>query len=268
MLQAATAENDNPDVRDRAYVYWRLLSNTTDPGATKNIVLSEKPPISTTVQSLPPTLLEQLLSELSTLASVYHKPPEQFVGQGRFGADAVQRAAIEYVFFFFFSMCDCKLLTCAREQIQNARENPLAAAAAAAAVTGATPPPQTQNNVENLLDIDFDGGAPASAQKEPENGLSGLEGLSGTPVRAQSPATPAAAPSNNLDDLLGVFGNGGDPAPAASAGPSTGATGGGGADLLNGLDGLDLGGNSTTSPPPTTSGGQPKKTNEDILSLF
>lgn len=97
VLQAATAENDNPDVRDRAYVYWRLLSNTTDPGATKNIVLSEKPPISTTVPSLPPTLLEQLLNELSSLASVYHKPPEQFVGQGRFGADAVQRAAIEFV---------------------------------------------------------------------------------------------------------------------------------------------------------------------------
>lgn len=97
VLQAATAENDNPDVRDRAYVYWRLLSNTSDPNATKNIVLSDKPPIVTTIQSLPPNLLDQLLGELSTLASVYHKPPEQFVGQGRFGADAVQRAAIEYV---------------------------------------------------------------------------------------------------------------------------------------------------------------------------
>jgi vesicle coat complex subunit len=26
VLQSATAENDNPDIRDRAYVYWRLLS--------------------------------------------------------------------------------------------------------------------------------------------------------------------------------------------------------------------------------------------------
>jgi vesicle coat complex subunit len=26
VLQAATAENDNPDIRDRAYIYWRLLS--------------------------------------------------------------------------------------------------------------------------------------------------------------------------------------------------------------------------------------------------
>ena len=95
VLQAATAENDNPDIRDRAYVYWRLLSNTSDPNAPKNIILSEKPPITTTIQSLPQPLLDQLCTELSTLASVYHKPPEQFVGQGIYGADAVQRAAIE-----------------------------------------------------------------------------------------------------------------------------------------------------------------------------
>ena len=101
VLQAATAENDNPDVRDRAYIYWRLLSNTSDQNATKNIVLSDKPPIVTTISSLPPALLEQLLQELSTLSSVYHKPPEQFVGQGRFGADAVQKAAIEYVVFLY-----------------------------------------------------------------------------------------------------------------------------------------------------------------------
>lgn len=150
----------------------------------------------------------------------------------------------------------------------------MAAAAAAAAVTGTTPPPQAQNNVENLLDIDFDGTAPASAQKEPDSGLSGLEGLAGTPVRVQSPAANTA-PSNNLDDLLGVFGDNSAPTPAPAAGPSSSAAppaagGGAGADLLDGLGGLDLGGNNTTSPPPAsaTPGGQQKKTNEDILSLF
>lgn len=152
----------------------------------------------------------------------------------------------------------------------------MAAAAAAAAVTGATPPPQAQNNVENLLDIDFDGTAPASAQKEPDTGMSGLEGLAGTPVRVQSPGVNAPAPSNNLDDLLGVFGDNSSstsPAPAApssSATPAAAGSGGAGADLLDGLGGLDISGsNSTTSPPATSStpGGQ-KKTNEDILSLF
>lgn len=63
----------------------------------KAIVLSDKPPITSTIQSLSPALLDSLLNELSTLASVYHKPPETFLGQGRFGADAMQKAAIEYV---------------------------------------------------------------------------------------------------------------------------------------------------------------------------
>jgi hypothetical protein len=64
---------------------------------TQDIVLSDKPPITSTIRSLPPQLLDSLLTELSTLASVYHKPPEAFLGQGRFGAEAMQRAAIEYV---------------------------------------------------------------------------------------------------------------------------------------------------------------------------
>jgi vesicle coat complex subunit len=33
VLQAATSQSDNPDIRDRAYVYWRLLSS--DPQITK-----------------------------------------------------------------------------------------------------------------------------------------------------------------------------------------------------------------------------------------
>ncbi|OJD15387.1 hypothetical protein AJ78_04357 [Emergomyces pasteurianus Ep9510] len=248
VLQAATAENDNPDIRDRAYVYWRLLSNTTDPNAAKNIVLSEKPAIVTTIQSLPPALLEQLLTELSTLASVYHKPPEQFVGAGKYGADAVQKAAIE-------------------EQLQNARENPLAAAAAAAAVSGTAAPTQIQSNIESLLDIDFDGTAPASAQKEPPSGMSGLEGLAGTPVRVQSPASGAQPPSsNNLEDLMGVFGNAPDASNSFAGGMGT-QNGSSNADLMNGFAGLDLTGSANKPTPPPTSG-TTSKNNQDILDLF
>jgi vesicle coat complex subunit len=29
-LEAATKECDNPDIRDRAYIYWRLLSSNPD----------------------------------------------------------------------------------------------------------------------------------------------------------------------------------------------------------------------------------------------
>ncbi|KAI9820874.1 MAG: beta-adaptin [Thelocarpon impressellum] len=237
VLQMATAENDNPDIRDRAYVYWRLLSS--DPQIAKNIVLSDKPPITTTIQSLPPLLLDQLLAELSTLASVYHKPPDTFIGQGKHGADDVQKRAIE-------------------EQMQNAKDNPIAAAAAAA-VSGVAAPPQ--NNAENLLDFDFDGAAPASAQKTPAMGSSGLEGLAGTPQRVESPvvATPGGGMAGgSMNDLMGVFGNDGGAAQSQSNGT---------ADLMNGFDGLGIGG-SSQPPPPGEQLSDKKTNNEDILGLF
>ncbi|KAL2163234.1 hypothetical protein VTH06DRAFT_5290 [Thermothelomyces fergusii] len=253
VLQLATAESDNPDIRDRAYIYWRLLSGDLD--IAKNIILAQKPPITTTVSSLPPPLLESLLAELSTLASVYHKPPESFVGKGRFGAEAIQRAAIQ-------------------EQRQNAAENPIAAsvAAAAAAAGGAGAPPPPQSNVENLLDIDFDGAAPASAEPNP--------GGTGTPDRVASPVSAAgggfgAPPGSGMADIMGLF-DAPPPGPAAGAGAggAVAAGGGGGlSDLMSGFGGLDLSGASAPPPPGqqlghgdgNASGG---KGSDDLLGLL
>ncbi|KAH8513392.1 hypothetical protein Peur_057199 [Populus x canadensis] len=77
VLNNATMETDNPDLRDRAYIYWRLLS--TDPEAAKDVVLAEKPVISDDSNQLDPSLLDELLANISTLSSVYHKAPEAFV---------------------------------------------------------------------------------------------------------------------------------------------------------------------------------------------
>jgi|TARA_R110002003_G_scaffold104_43_gene8585 hypothetical protein len=205
-------------------------------------VLSDKPPITTTIRSLPPQLLETLLAELSTLASVYHKPPEAFLGQGRFGAEAMQRAAIE-------------------EQEQEARENPIAAAAAAAAVSGKAPP---TTNMENLLDIDFDGSAPASMQKPPIQGESGLEGLAGTPQRVASPASQAPAPAqSNMDDLLGLFGDGGGGGGVPPAGAQLSND-----DIMNGFAGMSIQNNQPPPPQQQLSGEPSKKSNQDLLDLF
>ena len=140
--------------------------------------------------------------------------------------------------------------------MQNARENPLAAAAAA---SGALP--SSQNNAENLLDIDFDGAAPASAQKEPASGTSGLEGLAGTPQRVASPSVTSGVASsvanNNMEDLAGVFDNG--------FVQSNGTE-----DMMNGFASLDLA-NVSQPPPPLQqldSQSTGKKTNEDLVGLF
>ena len=77
VLSLATQDSDNPDLRDRGYIYWRLLS--TDPAAAKEVVLAEKPLISEETDLLEPTLLDELIAHIGSLASVYHKPPAAFI---------------------------------------------------------------------------------------------------------------------------------------------------------------------------------------------
>lgn len=81
VLSNATAEADNPDLRDRAYIYWRLLS--TDPEIAKDVVLSEMPVISSEGERLDPALVDELIFQIGSLAAVYHKPPASFVTRQR-----------------------------------------------------------------------------------------------------------------------------------------------------------------------------------------
>lgn len=78
-LDLATEKSDNPDLRDRGFVYWRLLA--TNPAAAKAVVLAEKPLIKDTTSLYEQPLLDELVANISTLASVYHKPPESFVSK-------------------------------------------------------------------------------------------------------------------------------------------------------------------------------------------
>ncbi|KAJ0274198.1 hypothetical protein Brms1b_012465 [Colletotrichum noveboracense] len=72
VLKWATEETDNPDLRDRAYMYWRLLS--TDINAAKKIVMGEKPAITAESERLDPATLEEMCLNVGTLATVYLKP--------------------------------------------------------------------------------------------------------------------------------------------------------------------------------------------------
>lgn len=58
-------------------MYWRLL--TSNPTAARDIVLSEKPVISTETDRMDKGMLDQLLLHTGTLGSIYHKNPETFI---------------------------------------------------------------------------------------------------------------------------------------------------------------------------------------------
>lgn len=254
VLQTATSKSDNADIRDRAYIYWRLLS--ADTVVAKEIILAEKPPIESTIERLAPSLLNELIHELSTLSSVYHKPTSSFMGTGRFGADAVQKRAIE-------------------EQLQFAKEDVIA---------------NTSVNGENLLDLDFGGDAPASNSSPATTSLGELGDIFATatpspPLQELSNSTFAANNSNSSSnnnhnninngnqDILSLFGS------TTHSGTSTtsnfGAVSSGTAssqvnnnitpassDLISGFEGLDL--NKSSLPVQS----QQKSTNEDLLGLF
>lgn len=81
VLKWATEETDNPDLRDRGYMYWRLLS--TDPTLAKQVVMGPKPAITAESEKLDPATLEEMCLNVGTLATVYLKPVQQVFRHAR-----------------------------------------------------------------------------------------------------------------------------------------------------------------------------------------
>lgn len=81
VLKWATEETDNPDLRDRGYMYWRLLS--TDATLAKKVVMGSKPAITAESEKLDPATLEEMCLNVGTLATVYLKPVQQVFRSAR-----------------------------------------------------------------------------------------------------------------------------------------------------------------------------------------
>lgn len=81
VLKWATEDTDNPDLRDRGYMYWRLLSS--DMATAKAIVMGEKPAITAESEKLDPVTLEEMCLNVGTLATVYLKPVQQVFRSAR-----------------------------------------------------------------------------------------------------------------------------------------------------------------------------------------
>jgi AP-2 complex subunit beta-1 len=86
VLKWATEETDNPDLRDRGFMYWRLLSSdmqTQDPNTAKRIIMGEKPPITAESERLEAATLEEMCLNVGTLATIYLKPVHQVFRSAR-----------------------------------------------------------------------------------------------------------------------------------------------------------------------------------------
>ncbi len=184
VLSAATEKSDNPDLRDRGYIYWRLLS--TDPDAAKAVILAERPVIAEDTGSLDPALLEVLTRNLSTLASVYHKPPESFVRRVRVSYEEEGNDEDEGDTYGDDEVTGAEGAGAAEE-----------GGAAAPAAGGA--------------------GRAAAGARAADNDLLGM-GAAPSRGASSSSSSSSSAATGGLDDLLGL--GGGGARPAAAAGPS------------------------------------------------
>jgi len=178
VLTLATQDSDNPDLRDRGYIYWRLLS--TDPEAAKKVVLAEKPNIADDTFTLDPSVLDELISHLSTLAAIYHKPPSTFVsgrtrsvptlGAGRMDLDDDLDS-------------DANITS---DMMVSGSEG-----------TQAAPPPVPAPQVVDLLGGLMDDEPVAPSAPAPSHGGGGIADLFGSPAPA-----PAAPPANAAKVVL------------------------------------------------------------------
>jgi AP-1 complex subunit beta-1 len=199
VLSNATQETDNPDLRDRAYIYWRLLS--TDPEAAKDVILSEKPIIADDTSALEPEMLDELMNNIGTLASVYQKVPDTFVARVR---PVVQTANRD-----FGNNLDLDVNGTEDESVITEQSAPvpdllggldvLAPAAPAADASGTAAAPAPVDLMGDLLSLDVGGGAPApapaaAAATQPAGGFDpfGLDSLSApvSQMAIQEPALP------------------------------------------------------------------------------
>ena len=73
VLKMITEDIDNPDLRDRGYMYWRMLAS--DPIAAQKIIMGDKPVISLMSNAMDSDKLGKLLHHLSTLSALTFVTP-------------------------------------------------------------------------------------------------------------------------------------------------------------------------------------------------
>uniref|UniRef100_A0A7S4LG68 AP complex subunit beta n=1 Tax=Eutreptiella gymnastica TaxID=73025 RepID=A0A7S4LG68_9EUGL len=172
------SDSDVPDLRDRGFVYWRLLS--CDPDAAKDVVLCEKASIDESSSKHDHELLNELLMHIASLASVYHKPPSSFL------PDYLHMPVKKVVYMEDMDE---------DEEGEDAEPDP-----------GDSAAPQGELDLlGDFDDLDIHKSAPAAAA--PAAAASDPMDLLGGPTAAATPAQPSG---DGFDDFFGT------PAPAAA----------------------------------------------------
>jgi len=82
VLNEATKDGNYPDVKNRAFVYWRVLS--ADPEIAKKVVVFSKETLVHSGVSYDENVLGELIKNMGTVAGVLHVVPSDFVRRVRY----------------------------------------------------------------------------------------------------------------------------------------------------------------------------------------
>ena len=89
-LQKGAVESENPDIRDRAYIYWRLLE--VDPDLAKDMMVSEKPPFDFTDEDdLEPDVVDDMICNMTNVSAVYLKKQKEILTEEDYVNDPVAK---------------------------------------------------------------------------------------------------------------------------------------------------------------------------------
>lgn len=93
----------------RKYCIVNITLQPTLSQAAKDVVLAPKPVISDDTSGLEPAVLQQLLAQIGSLASVYHKPADSFVSRQRLAVARAEELQVRVKGFAFV----CCVFVCA-----------------------------------------------------------------------------------------------------------------------------------------------------------
>lgn len=85
ILNEATKDSNVPDVKNRAIVYWRVLS--ADPQVAKNVVIFGKQTVMHSGVNFDDQVLEELIDNMGTVSGVLHVVPSDFVSRARYSPE-------------------------------------------------------------------------------------------------------------------------------------------------------------------------------------
>lgn len=174
ILDKATNNVENADVRDKAFLYWRLLS-TDNKALQQDILLTKLPVLESTIETFPPGLLEELLDSLGNLSFVFYRPASSFISF----------PSKNNLFFSSSDLQNKKI-----EELEQIAKNEIAI-----------------NTVksDNLLDFDNDVDGGSSEQQNSSNVLEELNDLFAGLGNSSVSTTPGSVIPNN--DLFNILGN-------------------------------------------------------------